>query len=310
MRTAQRTITDQFSLDNEESALSRLKRTLEETNASIHGHLSLDQKDSALSRLKSELLTILKEHWETNQKFQEEVKVSLKEMAARKKEAAKSTRHGLAFEDALFEFVFQDAQQRGDVATNTSNATGLINRCKIGDAVLELGPDNTAAGAKIVLEAKEDAKYNLTRAREEIDQGRKNRDAQIGIFVFSKRTAPDGIEVFARYGDDIFVVWDAEDADTDLYLSVALSLARALSVRKRGEDDLCEVELGAMDRSVLEIEKRAQQLEQIETSCNTIKNSAETIITKSQATRKSLLREVGALQEHIEALKVAFAAAE
>ena len=42
---------------------------------------------------------------------------------------------------------------------------------------MTLGADRAAAGAKIVLEAKENAKTTLSSAREEIEVGRRNRGA-------------------------------------------------------------------------------------------------------------------------------------
>ena len=47
----------------------------------------------------------------------------------------------------------------------------------------------------------------------------------VGVFVFSQRTAPCRwiLESLARYGDNVVVVWDAEDSATDAYLVAALS---------------------------------------------------------------------------------------
>jgi hypothetical protein len=182
----------EFSLDDDASALSRLRSMLENTNAAIHGHLSLDDEQSALARLKRELLTLLKDQAETNQKFQEEVKTTLRSMQARREEADRSTRHGLEFEDALFEMVLRQSQKVGDVARHTGNTTGLIRNCKVGDCVIELGPESAAPGALVTLEAKEKSNYDLTAARAETEQARKNRGAQVGLFVFSQKTAHAG----------------------------------------------------------------------------------------------------------------------
>ena len=95
----------QFSFDDEQSALSRMSRTVATTNEAISKHLTLDDKDSALSRLRRELLEVLGKHGETYQKFQEEVRVTLEKMQARREEAAASTRHGGDFEAVVFEVV-------------------------------------------------------------------------------------------------------------------------------------------------------------------------------------------------------------
>ena len=162
---AQRTISSEFSLDNETSALSRLAGILHGTREAIDSNLTLDGEDSSLARLRREMLTILTEHSKANGEFQEEVKVALGKMIARREESEKSTRHGLVFEDAVCAYLERNAQNCGDVTERTGNTTGHIKNCKVGDCVVELGPDSAAPGARIVIEAKEDASSNLTKAR-------------------------------------------------------------------------------------------------------------------------------------------------
>lgn len=300
---AQRTITNEFSLDEETSALSRLKKMLENTNEAIHSHLSLDEQNSALSRLKRELLELNERDRKVNQAFQEEVKGTLQAMVARREEADRSTRHGIDFEDALFTFLQHSVQNSGDIATHTGNGTGTIRNCKVGDCVLELGPESAAAGGRIVFEAKEDKKYSIAIAREEIDTARKNRNAQIGLFVFSAKTAPDGIEPFARYGNDIIVVWDAENTDSDLFLKASISLARALSVRTQQQEKATTADFTEIDKAIREIERRTSSLDDVETWTETIQKSSEKILKKIGAMRKSLENQVELLDEKIAEIK-------
>ncbi len=210
VETAQRTITDEFSLDNESSALSRMSNLLNEATDAINNNLTLDKDGSALARLRRELIDILARHEEQASSFQRDVTSSLEAMKARREESLRSTAHGKQFEDVVFEFGQREAERSGDLAMCTGNTTGAIKHCKIGDAVLELGPDCAAAGEKFVIEAKEDATYDLNKARIEIESARKNRQASVGLFVFSRKTAPAGQDSFLRYGNDIFVVWDAD----------------------------------------------------------------------------------------------------
>jgi hypothetical protein len=183
----------QFSLDDEDSALSRLVRNVERAQRTITSEFSLDSEESALARLKREMFKLLVEEREANQRFQEEVKGALQAMVARREEAARSTRHGEVFEDAVFAFLQHECQKLGDIAAATGTTSGLIKGCKVGDCLLELGPDSAAPGARLVVEAKEQAAYQLAAAREEIEKARKNRAAQIGLIVYSKRNAPAGI---------------------------------------------------------------------------------------------------------------------
>ncbi|MFP6694110.1 MAG: hypothetical protein VB875_13895 [Pirellulales bacterium] len=300
---AQKTITSEFSLDDERSALSRLKNLLEATNNSIDSHLSLDDENSALARLRRELLKLHDDQRETNQKFQTEVKTTLQAMVARREEADRSTRHGLEFEDAVFQFLQHESNRAGDVATHTGNTTGLIKNCKIGDCVIELGPDSAADGAKVAAEAKEKVGYDLAKARDEIETARKNRCAQVGLFVFSKRAAPAGVEPLSRFGHDVFAVWDSEDADTDIYLRVGMTLARALCVRKHNHQQTEAADFTAIDAAILEIEKRLRDFDQLRTWTKTIYSNSEKILDQLRGVRKSLERQIETLRDKTGELK-------
>lgn len=300
---AQRTISSEFSLDNERSAFSRMKLMLQETSDAIHGSLTLDDEASALARLKRELMTILGTHAESNQKFQEEVKVALGKMVAKREEEQRSTRHGLVFEDAVGEYLTLHTQRCGDVCERTGNTTGLIRHSRIGDFVVELGPESCAPAARVVVEAKEEAGYSLVKAREELELARQNRAAQLGLFVFSSKSAPAGLQPFARYGSDVIVVWDAEDSRTDLYLQAGLEMTRALCVRSHKVSEAQQADFTAMDAAILEIEKRTTNLEQISTWASTIHSNSEKILDHVRIARKSLEKQIATLQEKVGDLK-------
>ncbi|HLJ11695.1 MAG TPA: hypothetical protein VKU82_10915 [Planctomycetaceae bacterium] len=302
---AQRTITSEFSLDNESSALSRLKGLLEATQHAIDGNLTLDSDDSALSRLRKEVLEILAAHSKTNQSFQEEVKLALSKMVVQRQEAARSTTHGLVFEDVVCEFVSREALKLGDVATRTGETTGLIKNRKVGDCVIELGPDSAAPGARIVVEAKEKDQYPIAQARQEIDEARKNRDAQIGLFVYSASLAPDEMAAapLLRYGADVFVAWNPEEPATDLFLKTALTLTRALCVRMARQHDAQAADFRAIDEAICEIEKRTEGLNEIETSAKTIQSGSEKILKRVDLCRKALVQQVEVLREKMDELK-------
>ena len=149
--------------------------------------------NSSLVRLQKTLSELLVQQQTSNQKFQEEVKEALAAMKARKEESLRSTRHGVGFEDTLFEILHREAQRHGDIAVQTGNTTGLIKGRKVGDAVVELSQESAAPGAKIVFEAKEDKSYDLAAARAEIELCRQNRGR-------SRRAGPRHHRVAATHG--------------------------------------------------------------------------------------------------------------
>jgi hypothetical protein len=115
----------EFSLDRDDSALSRLVRRVEQAQRQISSELSLDQENSALARMRRELLQVIEVQRQANDRFHREVLEKLAEVAARKQEADRSTRHGNDFENGVFEFVQAMSQKAGDVATPAGSTTGL-----------------------------------------------------------------------------------------------------------------------------------------------------------------------------------------
>ncbi len=295
----------EFSLDDESSALSRLVARVTLAQETITKEFSLDEERSALNKLRKELVTLLENQSKSNQEFQQEVIATFRELKARKEEAARSTTHGHDFEEAVFLFLDRLASQAGDVAERTGNTAGRIKFDKKGDIVIHLGPESAAAGARIVIEAKEAGNYTLKKALDEMEVALKNRDAQIGIFVFSRSNAPEHLEPIARFGNQIVVVWDAEDSTTDIYLKVAVTLARALCVREQSQT-ASSAELADIEKATLAIEKQAQHLDEIRKSAGTIKNAAEKILKRQQTVRDAIEREVEILRDRSEAIRNAF----
>ena len=295
-------VVKEFSLNEENSALSRLVKNVDQAQKTITNEFSLDNERSGLRRLKTELTTILEAHVKTNAEFQEEVKVALGKLVTRREEEARSTRHGATFQNAVFAFVDQYAQRRGDVPEDTSATTGLIKNCKVGDAILHLGPDCAAAGARIVIEAKEEMRVTLRAAQEEIETARKNRAAQQGLFVFSRTTAPT-MEPLVRYGADVFVVWDAEDPNSDAFFKAGLEISRALCLRCNEAAQRQQIDFDPIDRAVLDIEKRAQNLDQVRKSAETIRSSSETILERVRIDREALEKQVAVLRDAMISVK-------
>ena len=303
VETAQRTITNEFSLDNDASALSRMSALLSEATDAIHSNLTLDDEASALARLKRELLEILRHHQEEATAFQKEMTSALDVMKAKREESLRSTAHGRDFEDVLVDFIQREAERAGDIATATGHTTGAIKNCKVGDATVELGPDCVAVGTKFVVEAKEHASYDLAKARTEIETARKNRSASVGVFIFSKKTAPASQEPLLRYGNDILVVWDADDVNSDVILKSALCLAKALCVRESKTRDAEAADFQLIDVSILAIEKEAKRLEQMKTWTETITSSGGKILDEVRKMSRGLERQLQLLKDAVSGLK-------
>ena len=196
----------------------------------------------------------------------------------------------------------------GDVGRRTGSTTGIIKNCKVGDCTIELGADSQFAGEALVIEAKEDASYDLKKALTEIDIGRRNRGADVGIFVFSKRTAPSHLGSLARHGRDIIVVWDADDPATDVYFDAALTLARALIFEHhRGAGVRSEVDFATLERAIESVAKRASQLDDIRKSGETVENAGRSIVANVGIAQRDLVNQVETLREQLGQMRRAFA---
>jgi hypothetical protein len=303
VEAAQKVMTDEFSTDNEQSAITRLSRMLQDTRQQIDKNLTLDDDTSALSRLKRELMTTIEGLVKSNTEFQTDVRTTLASMQARREEAAKSTQHGHTFEDQLGLVLAAESQRFNDPHEATGTTTGAIKNCKMGDFVTELGPDSAAPGARIVWEAKDDKSYDLKRALAEMDEARKNRQAQVGVFVFARTSAPDGLQPFARYGNDLVITWDPDDVASDLFIKAALSVARALVIRESHESVEAEQAVTAIEFATRAIEKQLDHLEHIKTWAETVRSNGDKIADRAGRMRGDLEKEIESLDQHVQALK-------
>lgn len=296
-------VVDEFSLDREDSALSRLVGQVQKAQQQISSEFSLDNQASGLSRL----ARLVDEHYETQrtqaQGFQQRVLAILERIDVRRAEQARSTTHGRVFEEAVGEALRRLVLPAGDVLQVVSNMTGSIPRNKTGDFVVTLGDDSAAPGARFVVEAKEDASYRLAGTLAEADEARSNRGAGFCVFVHSRKTAPAGLVPFARYGQNLIVVWDADDEATDVLLQAALTCAKALSVRAGRACSREAASMHKIDEAIAAITKQVEGFEEIRTSATTVTNAAQRIDQRARIMAELITRHSEALAEQVGALR-------
>jgi len=293
----------EFSLDKPDSALSRLVRKVEAAQKQIGETLTLDDDASPLSRLKRELQSTINTLVDNNTKFQTEVRETLARLQTHRATAAQSTLHGNSFEERLGELLDLEAGRLNDVNESTGTTTGAIGYCKIGDFVTTLGPDSAAPAARIVWEAKSNKSYDAGSALKELDQARKNRQAQVGVFVFSKNAAPAGAEPFSRYGSDLMVIWDPEDSTTDLFVKAAYSVARALVIREAHASAESEATVEAIESATRTIEAQIKHVSDIKTWAETVRSNGEKIADRAGRMQDVLQTQVEELNRQVAAMK-------
>ncbi|MEL7488437.1 MAG: hypothetical protein AAGJ87_14620, partial [Pseudomonadota bacterium] len=145
--------------------------------------------------------------------------------------------------------------------------------------------------------------FTLEKARDEIDQARKNRGCDIGLFVFSQRTAPAGLDPLTRVGGDIFVVWDAENDALDVVLQAGLALAKGLAVQSSKASTDHSADFDAIDRAIREVEKQTQFLDDVFRHAQTVQKSGEKIEDRVRKIRDTLLKQVRTLDDGLTHIK-------
>lgn len=264
-----------------DSPANQLLERVQKELAAVESQWSLDREDSAFQRLNG----LLKQHRDTVKQDVEQVFHELKamhqEQAIRKDEALKGTRHGVVFEEALVTRITELCAPASHLVEPTGEVPGMIKNCKVGDLVVTLSPEHAAAGANVVIEAKQSKSYTLKKALDEIEIGRKNRSADIGIFVISRSRAPESWPWFQRFENDLVLIWDAENPATDLYLEAGLSVAYALCSRRRYQaEDLPD--FIPMQQAVVDLEKQLQGCDEIIKLAGTVRSNSEKILKRAE----------------------------
>lgn len=282
---------------------SPLGKTMTERNQTILNnflkHFDLNKDESALKKM----LKLLEEKYD-------KILEKIGEEKGREEESGRSTRHGVKFENVTVSNFIQEWNERkcdaNHIVEHTGGKSGVLRTEKrfrnIGDFVIELGPDHADAGCKIVVEAKADKNYTLARAFKELEEARKNRGAEVGLFVFDKNHSPRGLDCFTRRGNDIVIVWDAED-NNDVIFEAGLSVAVALCVQSENRKKADGANVKSMKNIVKEIEESLDNLNTIEESAQAIKSSNNKIFNKIDEMKSKLSEKLSKLNDQINKLR-------
>lgn len=231
----------EFSLDQEESAMSRLKTMLDDGFQKINRALGVEEGGAA--------------------------------------EAARGHVKGIEFEADLYEAFAEMGRQLGDETELVRGTVGVVARSKQGDYVATLGETAGAPGLKIVVEVKE-SEWKLKDAVAAIDDAKKNREAAIGIFVFAKGSEPAEVGDFRRIGEDFYYTVDKDDlaaAKSLLFLESAYKIARALAVAAARREAAGGLDLEAIEQHVRELLGWVDHIGKMATKARTIQESGKFI---------------------------------
>ena len=268
-----------------------VKGHLEKQSVEFVKQFSLDVEESALSRLQSRITQEIESLKVSQNKAFAEMKEGLGVKAGKEAEAEKGTRKGIEFEDALYEHVASVAMQLDDTSENVGSVVGTLPRSKVGDYVITLGDTSDAAGQCIVVEAKKKGNYSLKTALTEMNEAKENRQAAVGVLAFAKGYEPMEVGDFRRIGNDFYVTVDEEALENNsplLFFDAAYKIARALIVVTTRKEEKQELDVESIRVEIESLSKLTERIADISAKAKSIGTAAQSIEKVSNEMRSDL----------------------
>jgi len=104
------------------------------------------------------------------------------------------------------------------------------------------------------------------------------------------------------------VVWDPEDTTCDVYLKAGILACRALCFRVQRQTAAQQVDFAVIEKAILEIEKRAGNLDEVRKAAETIQTSSGKILERVRIDRDALEKQVTLLRDRVDDLKNSYVA--
>lgn len=235
-----------------ESVYSQVQAKIDEIYttqlAQLNAHFRID-KDGALSKIKSALSTEIGKIRDLSVAFFQKLDTAIKRREDELNALRRSSQKGPIFEDALYMALASLANGYGDFL-ELSGTSNTISTSKKGDLVWTLGPDSQAPMEVIAMEVKDSAAYKvLQKAVDELEAVKKNRSANVGIFIYEQQQAPINFSGFEQHGMDYIVTVEKDKLPNEealIFLKTAIYLARLDLIKKANMNkdtfDLAKIE--------------------------------------------------------------------
>jgi hypothetical protein len=210
---------------------------------------------------------------------------------ARADERSRSSAKGADFEDLLEAMLGEIARGSNDLLERTGTDAGDAGRSKKGDFVLTLDPERTrGCEVRVVIEAK-DRRMSGREMREELRAAKTNRDAAVGLVVFTPAHAPAGIAPFDVRAGDVYTVLDPADPDPAT-LEAAVKLARLVALTAVTETE-AEVDVATLQQSLTAIREAIEAIRTIKTQLTSISNTSRDVSATLDKMREAIVAWIG-----------------
>ncbi|HEV3003748.1 MAG TPA: hypothetical protein VGX78_04775 [Pirellulales bacterium] len=266
----------------------RVQELVESKLDTVLAEFSLDHDESAMSKLKG----LLTDHFQ-------KLNQSLGIQDATAAEAQRGHVKGIEFEKDLYDVFAAAGRELGDDTELVRGQIGDVPRSKKGDFVAVLGETTGAPGQRIVVEVK-DQTFKLKDAGDELQEAKKNRSAAIGIFVYARGCEPAEVGDFRRIGDDFYCTVDKDDLREGrplLFFDSAYRIARALSVAAVRKESSEGLDLDAVEGHLTALATWSERIADMATKARTIQNSGKFIEECAARLKDDLDSRVALVQE-------------
>ena len=270
--------------NNKESVLSKLENSvqnhLQAKTSEIINQFSLDIDNSALSRLQKSLFEKVGEIQNTNAAFFGELKKALGIKEGKDAESEKGTEKGREFETELYNHVAAFASKLDDTSENVRSIIGSVPRSKVGDYVLTLGDASGSPGTRVAVEVKKEQGYKLKDAIEELKNAKENREADAGIFVFAKGYEPAEVGDFYKLGNDFYLTVDEDELNEGAGLIFFEAAYKIIRIQITGSKKIKEdkgIDKEKIKAEIASLVEMAKKLGEMKTKTSTILNNAKFI---------------------------------
>lgn len=190
-----------------------MRESAEAQQASVRKLVSLDGDDSPLGRLKRELAREVKDQLVEVKGDLKEISEKIAVTSAVAPVVALTSGKGFAFEDLVDVHLSQLASVHGDLAERTGHQLGST-ASKKGDEVISICRDDLGGcDGRIAVEVKARS-LGMRETMLELDAAMANRDAQVGIAVFSSQDLAPTHVPFHYTENKAIVVLDPDESDT------------------------------------------------------------------------------------------------
>ena len=210
--------------------------------------------------------------------------------SARAEERSKSTAKGVDYEDLVEGLLGAIARGGGDLLERTGNEAGSTLKSKKGDFVLTLNPGLTrGADVRMVVEVK-DRSISIPAMRAELRDAKANRDASVGLVVFTPAHAPAGIAPFDVRGDDVWCVLDPEDVEPSMF-EAAVRMARYIALASLAARDT-EIDTTTISQALTCIREQLEQIRNLKSQLTSIGNATKAVWTGLDGLQAGVVEQV------------------